>query len=176
MKLLVAIDFSELAERIIGEAEKLAKNLSAKVFLLHVIPSPSPAIELLPDVETLLPGENPHKHELSLHLSDAPESAKLLSIATKMQQNGIDTAVIVAQNDEVTAIIEESEKKDVDMIMLGSHGHGALFHLLIGSVSEGVIRQASCPVIIVPSKKKVVPFRQRESSGNKQIKKMLPLE
>ena len=154
MKLLVAIDFSELAERIIGEAEKLAKNLSAKVFLLHVIPSPSPAIELLPDVETLLPGENPHKHERSLHLSDAPESAKLLSIATKMQQNGIDTAVIVAQNDEVTAIIEESEKKDVDMIMLGSHGHGALFHLLIGSVSEGVIRQASCPVIIVPSKKR----------------------
>jgi nucleotide-binding universal stress UspA family protein len=36
--------------------------------------------------------------------------------------------------------------------MLGSHGHGALFHLLIGSVSEGVIRQASCPVIIVPAK------------------------
>jgi len=39
------------------------------------------------------------------------------------------------------------------MILLGSHGHGALYHLLIGSVSEGVIRKASCPVIIIPSKK-----------------------
>ncbi len=42
MKLLVAIDFSELADRVIGEAEKLAKKLSAKVFLLHVIPPSSP--------------------------------------------------------------------------------------------------------------------------------------
>ena len=71
-----------------------------------------------------------------------------------MQVSGIDTAIIVEQNDEVTAIIEASEKNGVDMIMLGSHGHGALFHLLIGSVSEGVIRRATCPVIIVPSKKR----------------------
>ena len=154
MKLLVTIDFSELADRIIGEAEKFAKTLSAKVCLLHVIPPSSPVIELLPDVETLLPREHTPVNENSLHLSETPESAKLLTIATKLQQNGIDTTVIIAQNDEVTAIIEESEKNSVDMIMLGSHGHGALFHLLIGSVSEGVIRRASCPVIIVPLKKR----------------------
>ncbi|MEI7825796.1 MAG: universal stress protein [Chlorobiaceae bacterium] len=154
MKLLVAIDFSELADRIIGEAEKFAKTLSAKVCLLHVIPPSSPVIELLPDVETLLPREDPPVNENSQHLSETPESAKLLTIAIKLQQNGIDTTVIIAQNDEVTAIIEESEKNSVDMIMLGSHGHGALFHLLIGSVSEGVIRRASCPVIIVPLKKR----------------------
>jgi nucleotide-binding universal stress UspA family protein len=142
MKLLVAIDFSELADRIIGEAEKLAKNLSAKLFLLHVIPPSSPVIDLLPNVETLS----------FLPLSDTPESAKLLTIATKLRMNGIDTTAIIAQNNEVTAIIEESEKNGADMIMLGSHGHGALFHLLVGSVSEGVIRQASCPVIIVPLK------------------------
>jgi nucleotide-binding universal stress UspA family protein len=153
MKLLVAIDFSELADRIIGEAEGLARNLSAKVFLLHVIPPSSPAIDLLPDVETVLPREEPQKNERSFRLSDTPESAKLLAIATKLQRNGIDTTAIIAQNDEVTAIIEESEKNGADMIMLGSHGHGALFHLLIGSVSEGIIRQASCPVIIVPLKK-----------------------
>ncbi|NTV06442.1 MAG: universal stress protein [Chlorobiaceae bacterium] len=153
MRLLVAIDFSELADRIIGEAEKLARNLSAKIFLLHVIPPPSPIIELLPDAETLLPPGEPHGKESALPLSDTPESEKLLAIAAKLQESGIDTTVIIAQNNEVTAIIDESEKNDADMIMLGSHGHGALFHLLIGSVSEGVIRQASCPVIIVPAKK-----------------------
>jgi nucleotide-binding universal stress UspA family protein len=152
MKLLVAIDFSELADRIIGEAEKLAKNLSAQIFLLHVSPPSSPIIELLPEVETLQPGEVTHNHEGSSPLSDTPESAKLLAIAASLQENGIATTVIITQNNEVTAIIEESEKNSVDMIMLGSHGHGALFHLLIGSVSEGVIRQASCPVIIVPLK------------------------
>jgi nucleotide-binding universal stress UspA family protein len=154
MKLLVAIDFSELADRIIGEAEKLAKTLSAKVFLLHVIASASPIIDVVPEAEMLLPKEDPHRNEDHPPLSESPESAQLLTIAAKLQGNGIDTVVIIAQNDEVSAIIDESKKYDVDMIMLGSHGHGALFHLLIGSVSEGVIRQASCPVIIVPSKKR----------------------
>jgi nucleotide-binding universal stress UspA family protein len=153
MKLLVAVDFSELADRVIGEAEKLAKNLSAELLLLHVIPSPSPIIDLLPDAETVLPGEELQKNENFLPFTDASESAKLLTIAAKLRGKGIDTSVIIAQNEEVTAIIEESEKNGADMIMLGSHGHGTLFHLLIGSVSEGVIRQASCPVIIVPSQK-----------------------
>jgi nucleotide-binding universal stress UspA family protein len=153
MKLLVAIDFSELAERIIGEAEKLAGTLSAQVILLHVIPPSSPIIELLPESETLPPGEVKHAFEGSPSLSGAPESEKLLTIAERLRKSGIDTTAIITQNNEITAIIEESEKNGADMIMLGSHGHGALFHLLIGSVSEGVIRQASCPVIIVPSKK-----------------------
>ncbi len=151
MKLLVAIDFSELAGRVISEAEKLVKSLPAQVFLLHVIPPSSPIIDVPPEVETLLPVDNTHDNEGHL-LSKEPESAQLLTVAARLQEKGIDTSVIIAHNDEVTAIIGESKKNCVDMIMLGSHGHGALFHLLIGSVSEGVIRQASCPVIIVPSK------------------------
>jgi nucleotide-binding universal stress UspA family protein len=153
MKLLVAIDFSELAERIIAEAEKLAKALQAKVFLLHVIPPPSPVMDVPPDVEALLPPEELFKKENPPPPFDHPESAKLITIARQLQKSGIDTAVIVAQNDEVMAIIDESKKIGADMIMLGSHGHGALFHLIIGSVSEGVIRRATCPVIIVPSVK-----------------------
>ncbi|NMW20392.1 MAG: universal stress protein [Chlorobiaceae bacterium] len=154
MKLLVAIDFSELADRIITEAEILAKSLHAKVFLLHVIPPPSPIIDIPPDVEALLPPTEQLNQESLPAPFDIPESAKLITIAKQLRECGIDTAAIITQNDEVTAIIDESEKNGADMIMLGSHGHGALFHLLIGSVSEGVIRRATCPVIIVPSKKR----------------------
>ena len=154
MKLLVAIDFSELADRIITEAEILAKSLHAKVFLLHVIPPPSPIIDIPPDVEALLPPTEQLNRESLPAPFDIPESAKLITIAKQLRECGIDTAAIITQNDEVTAIIDESEKNGADMIMLGSHGHGALFHLLIGSVSEGVIRRATCPVIIVPSKKR----------------------
>ena len=154
MKLLVAIDFTELADRIIAEAEKLAKTLHAKVFLLHAVPPPSPIIDIPPDVEALLPPEELFKKEKLPAPFDLPESTRLISLARRLQEQGIDTAVIIAQNNEVSAIIDESEKNGADMIMLGSHGHGALFHLLIGSVSEGVIRRSTCPVIIVPSQKR----------------------
>ncbi|MEI6691457.1 MAG: universal stress protein [Chlorobium sp.] len=157
MKLLVAIDFSELADRVILAAEKLAKTVKAQVFLLHVIPPPSPIIDAPPEVEAFRPSEEIFRNKKfppSSPLFDFPESTKLTEFAEQLQVSGIDTAIIVEQNDEVTAIIEASEKNGVDMIMLGSHGHGALFHLLIGSVSEGVIRRATCPVIIVPSKKR----------------------
>jgi len=152
MKLLVAIDFSELAVRIIAEAEKLAGSLHAQVLLLHVIPSPSPIIDLPHDAEMLDLMDVRHEKEEYPSLREAPESEKMLTIAAKLSAGGIDTTVIIAQNDEAAAIIEECEKQNADMIMLGSHGHGALFHLLVGSVSEEVIRRASCPVIIVPSK------------------------
>ena len=151
MKLLVAIDFSELAEQIIAEAEKLAKTLQAKVFLLHVVPPASPFMDVHPDVEARIsPEEIFEKNSFSAPF-DVPESAKLVSIAKRLQESGIDTTVIAAQNDEVSAIIDESKKIGADWIMMGSHRHGALFHLIIGSVSEGVIRRAACPVIIVPS-------------------------
>ncbi|MEI7694760.1 MAG: universal stress protein [Chlorobium sp.] len=153
MKLLVATDFSELAEKIFTEAEKLAKNLSAKVFLLHVIPPQSPIIDPLPDAERVILHDELLNYA-AYHLSDSPELIKMRDIAVRFQEKGIDTTVIITQNNEVEAILNESEKHGADMIMLGSHGHGALFHLLIGSVSEGVIRQATCPVIIVPSRKR----------------------
>ena len=70
MKLLVALDFSERAERIIAEAEKLAKALRAKVFLLHVVPPPSPIIDVPPDVEAVVPPEKVFKKETEKLLRD----------------------------------------------------------------------------------------------------------
>ncbi|WP_166807282.1 universal stress protein [Candidatus Chlorobium masyuteum] len=152
MKLLVAIDFSESAESVIAEAEKLAKTLSAKVFLLHAMPPLSPIMDNVDDAATLPQPGIPFQME-SLPRLSASAKEKLIEISGRMQAEGIECAIILTHNNEVEAIIEESKKNRIDMILLGSHGHGALYHLLIGSVSEGVIRKASCPVIIIPSKK-----------------------
>jgi nucleotide-binding universal stress UspA family protein len=153
MRLLVAIDFSEFADNIITEAERMARTLTAKVFLLHVLPAPSPIIDQTGNVETMQQADSSLAKENFSELSESA-SAKLLSISERLQKNSIDTTVIIGYNNEVDAIIDASEKNRVDMIMLGTHGHGALYHLLIGSVSEGVVRKATCPVIIVPARKR----------------------
>ena len=68
----------------------------------------------------------------------------------ELEQSGIDVTPLLIQGATVATIIEESSKLKADMIVIGSHGHGALYKTLVGSVSEGIIRKAACPVLIVP--------------------------
>ncbi|MBW2274656.1 MAG: universal stress protein, partial [Deltaproteobacteria bacterium] len=49
-------------------------------------------------------------------------------------------------------ILAEAKRLAADMIVMGSHGHGALYRALLGSVSEGVLHKATCPLTIVPGR------------------------
>jgi nucleotide-binding universal stress UspA family protein len=51
----------------------------------------------------------------------------------------------------VDDILEQAAKYKADYIILGSHGHGALYHLFSGSVVTGILKRAKCPIIVVPS-------------------------
>ena len=62
-------------------------------------------------------------------------------------------AVARVRNDLLLArIVREASELDVDMIIAGSHGRGAVYHLLVGSVSEGLLRKSRCPVLVVPTR------------------------
>ncbi len=153
MNLLVAIDFSEITEAVIDHTRTLASALKAEVFLLHVIAPSTPVLDIETDPDTahplqeseILPGATVTENRTHLQLHE---------LAEKLRLNGISVSAHLAYNDEVDAIIKAAETFEAGMIVLGSHGHGAFYHLLIGSVSEGVIRKATCPVIIVPSGRK----------------------
>jgi len=153
MNLLVAIDFSETTGEIVTHTCTLADALRAKVFLLHVIAPATPVLDMENSIEPLMPAqEQPASQEGILPESRARE--QLLEIAETLKTRGIEVSAHIAHSDEVKAIIEAAERFRAGMIILGSHGHGALYHLLIGSVSEGVVRRAQCPVVIVPAGKK----------------------
>jgi nucleotide-binding universal stress UspA family protein len=53
----------------------------------------------------------------------------------------------------VQTILEQAEKLDADVIVMGSHGRGKLFDLVVGSVSAGVMRKSPVPVLVVPARK-----------------------
>src|SRR4029453_11201549 len=57
--------------------------------------------------------------------------------------------IVLTSNSPAAAIVEEAEEEGVDLIVLGTHGRGAIGHLLVGSVAERVVRTASCPVLTV---------------------------
>jgi nucleotide-binding universal stress UspA family protein len=56
---------------------------------------------------------------------------------------------VLASNAPATAIVEYANEEGVDLIVLGTHGRGAVAHLLVGSVAERVVRTAPCPVLTV---------------------------
>ena len=60
--------------------------------------------------------------------------------------------VLYLHNMVVDKILQEAKKLDASLIVMGSHGHGALYHLLVGSVTEGVLKGTACPVLVVPAR------------------------
>ena len=82
------------------------------------------------------------------------EHNKLQAYADKLRAAGIDTTALLVQGPTVELIIKEASKLDVDMIIIGSHGGGAMHRLLVGSTSEGVLHKSECPVLIVPTHKR----------------------
>ena len=50
----------------------------------------------------------------------------------------------------VACILDKATKYGAGLVVVGSHGHGALYNLLVGSVAEGVIRHSTVPVVVVP--------------------------
>jgi nucleotide-binding universal stress UspA family protein len=55
------------------------------------------------------------------------------------------------QGVDLDAILEECKKLETDLIVVGTHGHGALYNLLIGSMTADILKKAFCPVLVVPA-------------------------
>ena len=81
----------------------------------------------------------------------APDS-RLKNLAGPLVAAGISVEPVTLIGLAVDDILEQAAKYNADYIMLGSHGHGALYHLFSGSVVTGILKRAICPVIVVPSK------------------------
>ena len=79
------------------------------------------------------------------------EQRELEALAERASQTGVEVEPLMIQGPTVEAIVSKAGDLDADIIVLGSHGHGALMRALLGSVSEGVLRKAGRPVLIVPA-------------------------
>jgi nucleotide-binding universal stress UspA family protein len=140
--LLVAVDFSDTAIEATGYGRELARFFGAAVHLLHVVPDPLQqpwAIEA-PGLD--FPG-----------LSDqwrAESRERLHALAAEAGLAESTTVLAVAVGVPHRVIVDYAKEHEADMIVLGSHGHGPVVHFLLGSVAERVVRQAVCPVLIVP--------------------------
>jgi nucleotide-binding universal stress UspA family protein len=142
VSLLVAVDFSTVTEGILEIVGRMARPDRA-VYLLHVAePDPSfIGMEAGPDeVRDQVAKQFHEEHE------------KLQAMAARLRDAGYEITSLLVQGPTVQTILKEADRVAAEVIVVGSHGRGKLFDLVVGSVSAGVIRKAKVPVLVVPSR------------------------
>ncbi len=135
--ILIATDFSEVSQHALLHALAMAKRYDAKLTVMHVAPM---------DTQTPLPME-PIPVEMDWQKKRAAENMARLEGFEALHMFPHDR--VLRQGSpwpEIAAVLEERE---IDLIVLGTHGRGLLGQIFLGSVAEQVLRHAPCPVLTV---------------------------
>lgn len=139
--ILVPVDFSPAEQAVTSCAEDLARRLRAKVVLLHVE---------APEPDFIGYQVGPQSVRDAVARSVHGDAQTLHALRDRLREQGRDVESLLIQGPTVEKIVSEAVRLEADYIVMGSHGHGNLFELVVGSVSDGVIRRAPCPVVLVP--------------------------
>lgn len=138
---LLPVDFSAVSEDVIDTAIAFARAFDGKVALVHVVQPPVVASDFALPVNVL---------QEAIAASEKAAQAKLNEYGERFRLAGIAAEGRVLHGPPVALIREEAERVKADFIIMGTHGHGKLYDLLVGSTSAGVIKRAKCGVIILP--------------------------
>ncbi|MBI3410041.1 MAG: universal stress protein [Planctomycetes bacterium] len=140
-RILVPTDFSEHARQAVKYAAAFAEKFGAEIHLLHVLQD---LAIYQPDAVTIGPPVVPPLAQLA---AAARTSLERFIADNKLERLAVQQEV--REGTPVEEIIEFAAEKDIDLIILGTHGRGWLAHVLLGSVAEKVVRKAPCPVLTV---------------------------
>lgn len=135
-KVLLATDLSPTSVPATDEAFDVAGNLRAELLVVSVIDTAS----------LRLPGGRFHARVDQVR---ERRHAAAQELVNRGRRQGVRVTFLVWEGDPAESIIAAASAEGVDMIVLGSHGRGPVGRLLLGSVSQEVVRQATVPVVVV---------------------------
>ncbi len=138
-RILVPLDFSTGSRRALDYAAGMAQQFDAALHLVHVC-----------EVPTMMTGSMDAYaiaySDWSQRLGEEAER-ELVKITASVTARKVTTEVLFGN--PARAIVEAAETNAADLIVMGTHGHGAVMHLMMGNVAERVVRTAPCPVMTV---------------------------
>jgi nucleotide-binding universal stress UspA family protein len=141
-QILVPTDFGEPADAALTYGRELAGRFGATLHVLHVAENIYIATFGAENYAAVAP-------DLQRELEEAAR-VRLEQLAIDSDGSGPSIKpVVMTSTSPAFAIIDYAKENGIDLIVMGTHGRGALAHLLMGSVAERVVRLASCPVLTV---------------------------
>jgi nucleotide-binding universal stress UspA family protein len=150
-KILVPIDFSDYSKNTLKYSVNFSKTFNADLILVYVVepviypPDFSMGQIAIPSVDLEM---------------DKRAEEELKSLANKEIPSNINIKTIIKTGKPFIEIIETASEEDVDLIIIATHGHSGVEHILFGSTAEKVIRKAPCPVLTLRAPVKGFVFKE----------------
>lgn len=137
-KILVPTDFSEHSDKAIRYGVELAAKFNSELHVFH-------AVEAIP----IMYGEGGgyFSYEATKSIEDA--AAEHLESLEINAPEGVNIVRKVVPGHPFVEIVRYARENAMDLLVIGTHGRGAISHMLLGSVAERVTRKAPCPVLVV---------------------------
>jgi len=143
MNILIAVDLSPVTEQVMANARQLVQAMDAHAYLLH-------AAEPEPDFVGFDTGPEVVRDQMAAEFRR--EHRQVQELAESLRSEGLTATALLVQGPIVDTVLKEAERLDAAMIILGSHGHGAVYDLLVGSACEGIVRKSARPVLVIPGR------------------------
>lgn len=139
--ILVPIDFSPVTRDVLAEAAALARKFGGRIVLLNATKPSS----VLADHDAFL--DTIARLDRS---GTVDPTGRQYTAEGDPNHRPIPGDSVQLIGDPVTVILQQASQVRADYIVMGSHGHSALYDCVIGSVAAGVLKRADCPVMLVP--------------------------
>jgi len=136
--ILIPIDFSDATNPVVEAGSAFARAVRAKIVLAHVIRPSAIVNEFSAVVESFASAVEKNASE------------QLSRWKAQLQDDGFAVETGLLHGQPSVCIREEAERLAADYIVVGSHGHGALYDFVVGSTASALLKSAPCPVLIVP--------------------------
>jgi len=143
-KILVPTDFSEFSTYALNYAIAFAQNFKARIILIHVTSERD-----MDAIRQVSPYLEPGKLEDLLRERESEDRKQLAAFIPPEMKKGLEVETIHKVGIPFVEIIKTAKEREVDVIVIATHGRSGLSHILFGSVAEKVVRRAPCPVLSI---------------------------
>jgi len=151
--IMAAIDLAASTDQVVAAAKEYSKAFSAKLYLVHVTVPPEMMAAVPPVEDDLGYVAAPILDRQAEADRLRGERKALQDMGRKLSDAGIDATALSVEGWTVEKLLEEMERLNVDLVIIGSHPPSLLRGLFFGSTTEDVMRRAHCPVLVLPPTK-----------------------
>jgi nucleotide-binding universal stress UspA family protein len=143
--ILLPTDFSRCAETALPYASQLARQMKARLVCLHVVETVMPPVGYAAVAEPL------PVVDIGGQLEESA-TRELPKLGAREECAGLDVEEVLVHGDAASEIVRVARERDIDLIVISSHGRTGWGRMLFGSTAESVVRHAHCPVLVVKPK------------------------